>query len=157
MNTIYKIYHEEQLIYVGRTKQKLQDRLRGHFFHKPLHKKLEIDAVTKIEFAQCHTVADMYLYEIYYINLLHPLLNVDDQAKDELTIQLPELAFIEYDCPLMNKWKEQITKKKELREQRRKEGIKRAQLKRKAKRELNEEEYLMFIKRLEEEQIQPIL
>jgi hypothetical protein len=61
----------------------------------------------------------MYLYEIYYINMLHPLLNRDDSAPDELTVTLPEVAFTAFECNLMEKWKaEVLLKKEQLREKR---------------------------------------
>lgn len=106
--TLYKIYYGETLVYLGRTKQPLQNRLRGHFFKKPMHRVIDINHVTRIEYAEFPTVADMYLYEIYYINRLKPSLNVDDLAKDEITVALPEVPFIKYDCPLLEKWKKEI-------------------------------------------------
>lgn len=108
---LYKIYYGEELVYLGRTKQPLQNRLRGHFFKKPMHRIIDINLVTKIEYAEFKTVADMYLYEIYYINRLKPTLNVDDRASDEVTVSLPEVPFIEYECPLFNRWKEEISLK----------------------------------------------
>ena len=148
MNLIYKIYDEKQLLYIGRTKQKLQDRLRGHFFHKPLHKKIAIDEVKRIEFAECQTVADMYLYEIYYINKLHPILNVDDQAQDELTIILPELLFVEYQCLLLLKWQKQIAEKKQACLEKRRAAMQLVHVKRKAKKELSTEAYQQFLEQL---------
>lgn len=111
---LYKIYYgiPEQngdlLVYLGRTKQPLQNRLRGHFFKKPMRRVIDINQVTKIEYAEFLTVADMYLYEIYYINRLKPSLNVDDLAHDEITVTLPEVPFIEYHCPLFERWKAEI-------------------------------------------------
>lgn len=105
---IYKIFSENGLIYIGRTKQQLQTRLHGHFFRKPMHREIDINCVTKIEYANFSTEADMFLYEIYYINKFKPPLNRDDKAHDNLTIELPEVEFLEYECPLMSKWKEQI-------------------------------------------------
>ena len=67
-------------------------------FKKRLHKAIDIFSVTRIESAQFQTCADMYLYEIYYINTLHPMLNRDDAAPDELTVTLPEVPFIEFEC-----------------------------------------------------------
>jgi hypothetical protein len=69
----------------------------------------------------------MYLYEIYYINKLHPLLNRDDAAEDELTVALPEAAFAEFHCDLMDKWKAQVlVLQEEQRERRRLQREKRA-------------------------------
>lgn len=105
MIALYKIYYGDNLVYLGRTIQPLNDRLRGHFFKKPMYRIIDIDAVTKIEYAEFKTRADMYLYEIYYINKLKPHFNCDDKAKDELTVVLPEIEFKEYECNLIDKWK----------------------------------------------------
>lgn len=108
---LYKIYYGDYVVYLGRTKQPLQSRLRGHFFAKPMHKSIDIEGVTRIEYAECKTLADMYLYEIYYINLLHPPLNCDDKAKDELTVTLPGLEWKPYVCPLVDKWKFELSER----------------------------------------------
>jgi len=105
---LYKIYYKFGIAYLGRTKQNLQDRLRGHFFAKPMHMKINIEAVTKIEYVELSTEADMFLYEIYYINKIKPPLNRDDKAQDSLTLDLPELEFKEFDCHLINKWRNQL-------------------------------------------------
>ena len=101
---IYKVYYGTALVYIGRTKQDLQSRLRCHFFKKPKYKVIDIHKVSKVEYAEVSTMADMYLYEIYYINKLKPLLNKDDKATDNLTITLPELEFTEYTIRLKDKW-----------------------------------------------------
>lgn len=105
MFTLYKIYFGEDVAYLGRTRQSLNARLHGHFFKKKFFRCIDISRVTKIECAEVKTCADMYLYEIFYINKLHPLLNKNDVAPDELTIELPGLAFAEYECKLMDKWR----------------------------------------------------
>lgn len=105
---LYKIYSENCLLYLGRTKQPLKQRLHGHFFKKPMVREINIEAVTRIEYASFTTEADMYLMEVYYINKLKPVLNRDDKARDALTIELPEASFIEYACPLMDKWRNEI-------------------------------------------------
>lgn len=106
---LYKIYYRDELAYIGRTTQDLKNRLRMHFFHtNKIVKQLDILQVTKIEYTILNTQADMYLYEIYLINLYHPLCNVDDNAKDDLSdfIVLPKLEFYEYKDPIIDKWKE---------------------------------------------------
>lgn len=102
---LYKIYYGDTLVYLGRTNQPLQTRLRGHFFKKPMHRTIDINQVTRIEYTEFPTEADMFLYEVYYINKLKPPLNVDDRALDNLTVSLPEKTFEEFDCQLMDKWK----------------------------------------------------
>jgi len=117
MYTLYKIYYNDYCAYLGRTKQPIAARLRGHFFNKPMHKNINIALVSKIEIASCKSQADMYLYEVYYINKLKPPINQDDKAHDALTVELPELKFVEYTPKLMDKWREEIAKKETAREQ----------------------------------------
>lgn len=106
---IYKIWYGNCLMYVGRTKQPLQSRIRGHLFNKPMHRTVDIEQVTKIEYAELSSEADMNLYEIYYILRLHPPLNVDDKARDDLSITLPELEWKTFTTPLWEKWRQEIT------------------------------------------------
>lgn len=105
---LYKIYSENCLLYLGRTKQPLNRRLHNHFFKTPMVRSINIEAVKKIEFAEFETEADMNVMEVYYINKLKPVLNRDDKAKDALTFSIPEPAFQEYHCHLMDKWREEI-------------------------------------------------
>lgn len=105
---LYRIYYGNHIVYVGRTKQPLQSRIRGHMFAKPMHKSIDIHNVSKIEYTMLKTAADMYLYEIYLINIWKPELNVDDKAKDKLTITLPDLEWKEFKPANWKKWKAQI-------------------------------------------------
>ncbi len=107
---LYKIFYDDTLVYIGRTKQDLKQRLRGHFFSKPMHRKIDIFRVTRIEIAQFEREADMYVYEVYLINLHKPPLNVDDRARDELTLLLPKVRWSEFECNLMDKWKNLLSK-----------------------------------------------
>lgn len=110
---LYRIYFRRQnggefLAYIGRTKQPLGTRIRGHLFAKPMHRSIHIEQVSKIEYAQLPTEADMNLYEIYYILKEKPPINVDDKARDSLTVVLPELEWQRYDPPLWDKWKDEL-------------------------------------------------
>ena len=105
---LYKIYSENCLLYLGRTKQPLKTRLHQHFFKAPMVREINIDAVTKIEYALFPTEADMNVMEVYFINKLKPVLNRDDKAKDELTFEFSPVQFAEYSCHLMEKWREEI-------------------------------------------------
>lgn len=116
--TIYKIFYNsptgESIAYIGRTKQPINARLNGHFFHKPMHKLIDIMQVSHIEVAECKTEADMFLYEIYYINKYKPALNKDDKSKDGLTIVMPELDFDTLrNEALMDKWRDRIRRRNE--------------------------------------------
>ena len=113
MYILYKIFYNspdgEFIAYLGRTKQRINSRLRGHFKQLPMHKLIDIFSVSHIEIAECKTEADMFLYEIYYINKYKPALNRDDKSKEELTIVLPELDFKTlHNEEIMEKWKHEI-------------------------------------------------
>lgn len=109
--TLYRIYYGDKIVYLGRTMQPLQNRIRGHLFKKPMHREINIDLVSKIEYATFQSMADMYLYEIYFINLWHPALNKDDEASDALTVSLPEVDWQLFTTPLWEKWKREIVEK----------------------------------------------
>lgn len=105
---LYRIYYNNNIVYLGRTKQPLQARIRGHMFAKPMHRAIDIHNVSKIEYTELTTEADMNLYEIYFINIWKPFLNVDDKAKDDLTIVLPELHWSEFVPKNWDDWKRQL-------------------------------------------------
>lgn len=107
---LYKIWYGDCLVYLGRTKQPLQNRIRGHLFKKPMHRTIFIDQVTKIEYAEFQSEADMNVYEVYFINLYKPSLNCDDKANDDLHIQLPEVEWKTFTTHLWDKWKSDLQK-----------------------------------------------
>lgn len=74
-----------------------------------MHRSIAINLVTKIEYAEFLTEADMNLYEIYFINLWKPPLNIDDKCKDKLTVMLPEIKWNTFTTPLWDKWKKEIS------------------------------------------------
>ena len=118
MYLLYKVFYKgadgEFIAYLGRTKQRINARLRGHFKQLPMHKMIDIFSVSRIEVAECKTEADMFLYEIYYINKYKPTLNKDDKSKEELTIELPELDFKTlHNEEIMEKWKSEIAGERE--------------------------------------------
>lgn len=106
---LYRIWYSNCIAYLGRTKQPLQARIRGHMFAKPMHRAIDIHNVTKIEYTELRTEADMNLYEIYFINLWKPPLNVDDKARDSLTITLPELEWTEFIPAKWEDWKRELS------------------------------------------------
>lgn len=105
---LYRIYYGEHMAYLGRTKQPLQARIRGHMFAAPMHRAIDIHNVTKIEYTELSTEADMNLYEVYLINLWKPPLNVDDKAMDSLTMRLPELEWKEFHPSRWDEWKSEL-------------------------------------------------
>jgi len=122
-HTIYKIYYNSNLVYIGRTNQPLQNRLRGHFFGRPMHRKLDLENVTLVEYAELPTEADMYLYEIYLINKLKPLYNSDDKSRSVLTVVLPEIKFRPFELKLRDKWLSGLKLKDERLEEERQKRI----------------------------------
>lgn len=108
---VYRVWYGDTLVYVGRTKQPLQDRMRGHLFQKPMHRTIAIEQVTKIEYAEFQTEADMNLYEIYFILKWHPPLNVDDKTRDFPTVDLPPVEWREFNTKLWDKWVDELQRK----------------------------------------------
>ena len=108
---LYRIYYGDQIVYVGRTKQPLQNRIRGHLFQKPMHRSIAIEQVSKIEYAEFRTEADMNLYEIYFILKWHPMLNVDDKTRDFPTVELPPVEWKVFETHLWGRWKTEILEK----------------------------------------------
>lgn len=153
---IYKIFYGNDIVYLGRTKQSLQNRIRGHLFKKPMHRSININLVTKIEYAEFKTEADMNLYEIYFINLYKPTLNIDDKVKDNLTITLPDVEWKPFNIPLWVKWKEEIKQNDEAEKMRSEEKKARTEMKRllrkkKINGEISEEDYWNYIEKLDNE------
>lgn len=109
--TLYRIFYGNDIVYVGRTMQPLQSRLHAHFFKKRLVRAIDIDKVSLVEYSTYKTKADMYLYEIYFINLYKPMLNCDDLAHDSLSVTLPAVEWKEFTTPLWDKWKAEIGKR----------------------------------------------
>ena len=82
--------------------------MHGHMFAAPMHRAIDIHNVSRIEYTELSTEADMNLYEIYFINLWKPPLNIDDKAKDNLTISLPALTWEEFIPKNWEKWKREL-------------------------------------------------
>ena len=106
-----------------------------------MHKVIDIKFVTKVEICTLKTEADMYLYEIYYINTLKPTLNRDDKANDGLSVILPELEWKEYNPPRMAIWLKDIVEKEEAERVCWQEQNKRLDERQKARRELKGDAY----------------
>lgn len=149
---LYRIYYGNALVYLGRTKQPLQNRIRGHLFKKAMHRSISIELVTKIEYAVFNTEADMNLYEIYFINLWKPPLNIDDKCNDDLTVSLPGVEWKLFKTPLWDKWEAEIKKKDNAHRMRENEKAAQAELLRVMRKkwhdgEISEETYYSFKER----------
>ena len=147
---VYRVFYEDVLVYVGRTTQTLQNRMRSHLFRKPMHRTLFIDMITSIDYAELPSEADMNLYELYYINLWKPPLNVDDKAKDDLTVSLPELEWKPFTTKLWSKWQKEISendKKFNMQQQEKTafEAVKQIMRKKHICHEITDEEYEEFL------------
>ena len=146
---LYKIYYGKTLVYLGRTMQSLNSRLRGHFFKTPMQREIDIFSVTRIEYAMFATQADMNVYEVYLINKEKPCLNNDDKARDSLTFEIPHVPFEAYECKLLEKWKEKIREKDSERDRKRRMKIEtdmklREMRRQRANGEITEDEYYSF-------------
>lgn len=135
---LYRIWYGEYLAYLGRTKQPLQARIRGHLLKKPMHRAIDIDCVTKIEYAEFQTEADMFLYEIYFINLWKPPLNVDDKSRDNLTVALPAVEWTLFHTSLWEKWKNEIHERDKEYQKKRKREEELFEKKREMRKKLND-------------------
>jgi len=114
-NIVYRIWYPRKvtagdeypyyIAYIGRTRQNLTARLRGHVFGKPMHKPVEIDTCTKIDYTQHETVADMYVHEVILINHFKPPLKAEDKADDEITV-IPWAPYEWRNGTLIYQWQE---------------------------------------------------
>lgn len=133
-NILYKIFYkheqtgEDILVYLGRTHQSLNNRLRGHFLKAPMMRELNPRLVSKIEFAKFKTEADMYVWEVILINKWKPPLNKDDKSKEPLTFDFPPIPFQEFECPHLKKWSDMVDEKDRQIEQQRREKLELQQL-----------------------------
>lgn len=143
---VYRVFYGDQIVYVGRTNQPLTSRIRGHLLAKPMHRKFAIDLISKIDYAEFETEADMNLYEIFYILIYHPPLNVDDKTRDFPTVHLPDVVFHEANFPRWDAWREEIhsqDSQRKLRSQRIREIEQSIHILRSSRRmsEIDEDEY----------------
>ena len=138
---LYRIWYGDVLVYLGRTKQPLQSRIHGHLFKKPMQRSISINLVTKIEYAEFQTEADMNLYEIYFINLWKPPLK---------TVHLPDVEWQIFTTPLWDKWKREIAAVDKEYQMRRQEKAAKLEMDRIMRRkwhsrEITEEEYYKYL------------
>ena len=156
--TLYRIYYGDHIVYLGRTMQPLQNRIRGHLFKKPMHREISIDMVSKIEYATFQTQSDMNVFEVYFINLWKPPLNKDDKASDALTFSLPEVEWKLFETSLWEKWKAEIHRKDDEEEALRKARADAERRKREMRRkwrdgEISEDEYYAFVEKEDQREL----
>ena len=110
---IYRVWYGDEIVYISKTSQPLSDRMRGHFFGHKYYVQLDVHRVTRIDYSKYRTVADMNLYEMYWIITFRPRLNKGSIPSDNLTVTLPNHQWIGYKPRLLDKWKEDFNCKKE--------------------------------------------
>lgn len=77
-----------------------------------MHRTIDISQVSKVQYAEFQTEADMNLYEIYFILKWHPPLNVDDKARDYPTVSLPDVSWHDWSAPIFERWKTEIVERR---------------------------------------------
>jgi hypothetical protein len=91
--TGYYIYFfiskENKPIYIGKTRQKIKDRMNAHN-HLPCECYSDVD---KICYGEVESEADLAIYETYYINKYKPKYNTMLKYNDKVNIKLPDLKF----------------------------------------------------------------
>lgn len=104
---IYQIYFGHRCVFIGITNIDLTSELRVKFFGQ---NAIDVSRVSKIEYAILPSMADCFVYQAYLINSIKPLYNKVGKARDVISqeIILPEVNFIEYNNPIVDKWKEML-------------------------------------------------
>ncbi|OEG61857.1 MAG: hypothetical protein BHK79_07790 [Halanaerobium sp. MDAL1] len=94
---LYRLYNQnKKIIYIGKTENDINLRIRAHFTHYKKHKKARSLWRYKARFfdyAELKNSAELGIYEIYLINKLKPEFNYMDKYKGEVRFSLPELEF----------------------------------------------------------------
>lgn len=105
-NILYKIYIGHKCVYIDSTTGDLTATLRMRFFGTD--DPIDVTRVSKIEYVVLPSQADCIVYKTYLVNKQKPLYNRSNKARDVLSenIELPELDFIEYNNPIIDKWKQ---------------------------------------------------
>lgn len=91
MYFIYKIYSNDDLIYIGKTNN-IYSRIKNHLSQQPWKKE-----ITRLEIADCKTKIDMDIYEKYYINKLKTKYNLSIVYDDSPTFKIGELVFKKFE------------------------------------------------------------
>lgn len=86
---VYRLYdNSDNIVYVG----------KSYDLNRRVQESFEFRNAVKFDFAVFESKADTDLYEIYYINKYHPILNGGSNSDDKLSIELPEIKFTEKYC-----------------------------------------------------------
>lgn len=90
---IYKYVNNGNIIYIGRTKSSLRNRINAHRREKKFQSYL---LNSKVYYFSCKSPADANIYEKYLINKYKPVLNAVDKYDEEITICINEPEWKEY-------------------------------------------------------------
>jgi integrase len=94
---IYRLYDKnKKILYVGKTINNINSRIRSHFTNHKGYKRLNQLWRRKIKYFDYTIVeneAELGIYEIYLINKLKPEYNLKDKWKGSINFRLPKLQF----------------------------------------------------------------
>lgn len=105
---MYRFLNEDfEVIYVGRTVN-LNNRMRQHFGGKKGH--LPVDcykAVSRVDYLELNSKADMNIVELYFIGKYRPMYNTKDNTSN-VSLEINELkyAWLKYDPKKSKQWYE---------------------------------------------------
>ena len=94
MGYIYRYIYNDEIIYVGKTKRELSQRILEH---ENEIKFMPYLSSCKIQYFETATNVEMDIAEKYYINLYSPKLNVVDMEHAIFNFELPTPNWLDYD------------------------------------------------------------
>lgn len=95
MGYIYRYIYNDEIIYVGKTKRELSQRILEH---ENEIKFMPYLSACKIQYFETVTNVEMDIAEKYYINLYSPKLNVVDMEHAVFNFKLPTPNWLDYDA-----------------------------------------------------------
>lgn len=88
--TVYKFINiEDEVVYVGKTKGNVHERIYSHSKNGHLPKQC-YECVNKIEYIETVSKADMDILELYFINKYKPIFNKKSKTEDSLFLKIDE-------------------------------------------------------------------
>lgn len=107
MGYIYRYIYRDEIIYVGKTKRELSQRILEH---ENELKFMPYLSECKIQYFETATNVEMDIAEKYYINLYSPKLNVVDMEHASFNFKLPAQNWLDYE-PVSYKMAQNANKK----------------------------------------------
>ncbi|MGM9988307.1 MAG: GIY-YIG nuclease family protein [Bacillaceae bacterium] len=99
-NCVYRFFNkEDEVIYVGRTSQGVEKRIKEHFSSQGHLDPVCYKDVQKVDYCSFQTIAETKIYELYLINLYKPKYNTADKEHKtlKLKINVSKLKWEDYD------------------------------------------------------------